>query len=63
MQLLLFEEPLEEKHKREMQELKESFEKVRKGQYAKITSLQKQVNDLRLEIEFLKINICRGKLL
>lgn len=61
-QLLLFEEPWEEKHKRQLQQLKESQDVLRKSLHAKNSVLQKEVKELRIELEFLKAHICKGNL-
>ena len=58
-QLLLFEEPLEGKLLREVRELKESVNKIRKGQFAKIGELNKKYIALSEDMELLKANICR----
>ncbi len=58
-QLLLFEEPTEEKLQRKFLEMEQKFEKVRKGQYAKITKLQGEVKDLIHQMEFLNSQIAR----
>jgi hypothetical protein len=59
-QLLLFAEPQEEILKRQVRDLREQCERVRKGQYAKITALTRQVDDLNHEVEFLKKAFCQS---
>jgi polyhydroxyalkanoate synthesis regulator phasin len=61
-QLLLFEEPYEEKQKRQIAELKEKQDVLRKSLHAKNSVLQKEVKELRSELEFLKAHICKGNL-
>ncbi len=45
----------------EFELVKKSAEKVRKGQFAKIGELKKELNELRIEFEQLKQAICSGK--
>lgn len=61
-QLLLFEEPWEEKQERRFEKLKDSQERLRKSLHAKNSILQKEVNELKSELEFLKAHICKGNL-
>jgi polyhydroxyalkanoate synthesis regulator phasin len=61
-QLLLFHEPEEEKNDRKIQSLEEKYDRLRKSQHARITMLQNEIKDLKSELEFLKGNICKGKL-
>ena len=63
MQLELFPEPVERRQQREISELYDKIERLRKGQHARISGLQKEIKDLRSELEFLKANICKGRLL
>ncbi len=56
-QLLLFEEPTEEKLLRKLEMLEEKYNNLRKGQYAKITKLQSEVKGLIEQMEFLNSNI------
>jgi len=58
-QIPLFEEPLEERLEREMNDLKEQCDKVRKGQFAKINKLEGNLKEVRAELEFLKEQICK----
>ncbi len=62
VQLLLFEEAPEEKLERKMKVLEEKYDNLRKGQYAKITSLQGQVKTLVEQLEFLQANIAKNGL-
>lgn len=61
MQLELFPQPFDTKE--EIEDLKERYERLRKSQHARITGLQKEIKDLKSEMEFLKANICKGLLL
>lgn len=58
-QLLLFEEPIEDKLLRKMETLEAKYETLRKGQYAKITKLQGEVKEIIEKLEFLQSNICK----
>lgn len=60
-QLLLFEEPLEGKLLREIQELKQSIERIRKGQYAKMGELKKCYDSLKSDVEIIKIGLCKAE--
>lgn len=62
-QLLLFQEPSEKKQEREIETLKEKYESLRKSQHARISMLQKEVKDLKSDLELIKSNICKGNLL
>lgn len=58
-QLLLFEETQEEKLARQIRDLEEKYNNLRKGQYAKISKLQSEVKTLIEQMEFLQSNIAR----
>jgi len=58
-QLFLFEESQEDRLERKMRQLEEKYEILRKGQYAKITNLQKEVKTLIEQMEFLQSNIAK----
>ncbi len=58
-QLLLFQESLEGKLLREVAELKESVNKVRKGQFAKIGELGKICKELSARMDIIEQNICK----
>lgn len=62
-QLLLFQESPEDKRERKIEDLEERYDRLRKSQHARISSLQKEIKDLKLEVEFLKANICKGIIL
>lgn len=59
-QLLLFEESREERLEREIKQLREQCEKVRKGQFAKIGELKKLYLDTHHELQVLKDALCRA---
>lgn len=61
-QLLLFQDPIEDIMKRDISILKDKYESIRKGQHARISMLQKEVKELRSELEFLKSHICKTRL-
>lgn len=58
-QLFLFEETQEDRLERKMRQLEEKYDVLRKGQYAKITNLQKEVKALIEQMEFLQSNIAK----
>lgn len=58
-QLFLFEEPREDRLEREVNLLRDKIDILRKGQYAKITGLQKEVKILIEQMEFLNSNIAK----
>lgn len=58
-QFLLFEESYEEKMLREISDLKEKHNNLRKGQHARISKLQGKIENLESELEFLKSKICK----
>lgn len=60
-QLRLFAETREEKLYREVQELKASIDRIRKGQFAKIGALQKKYDSLYEDMEILKKGLCQGR--
>ena len=55
-------EQKEERLLREVERLSQQCEKVRKGQYAKLTAMTKVCNELKFELEFLKAHICKNNL-
>lgn len=61
-QLLLFEEPIEQKQEKEIIALKERMEKQRKAQWQEISTLRKELKDLRSQLEFINSKICKGGL-
>lgn len=58
-QLFLFEEPREDRLEREIKVLKDKIEVMRKGQWGRIASLQKDVSSLIEQMEFLQGNIAK----
>lgn len=60
-QLLLIPESREERLEREVQQLREQCDKIRKSQYAKIGELKKMYFDLHHEYQTLRLSICSGK--
>jgi hypothetical protein len=60
-QLLLFEEPLDEKNEREIQLLKKQAESARKAQFGQISKLLKEQQEMKHELETLKAAICKGE--
>lgn len=63
IQLELFQESTEIRQQREIAQLYVKVDQLRKGQHARISGLQKEIQELRSELEFLKSNICKGILL
>ncbi len=60
-QLLFFEETEQDVLRREMQEIRQSLDKIRKGQYAKIGQLAKMYQETHHELETLKAAMCRSE--
>jgi polyhydroxyalkanoate synthesis regulator phasin len=60
MQLLLFEEPVEEKQHRKLNELEEKYHSLRKSQHARISMLNKEVKELKSKVDFLESHICKN---
>ena len=58
-QMMLFEPTDEEKLWDKLESLDEKYNALRKGQYAKITKLQGEVQSLIEQVEFLQSSICR----
>jgi predicted metallo-beta-lactamase superfamily hydrolase len=58
-QLLLFQDDNDSIQDRKILILEEKYEKIRKSQHARISMLQKEINDLKAEMEFLKFKICK----
>lgn len=52
---------LEYDYKKELQLVKESNEKVRRGIFAKHADLSKKYSELSCRLEILERNICKGK--
>lgn len=62
LQLELFLEPLEKRYDRDMNIMKDKYENLRKSQHSRISVLQKEIKDLKNELEFLKSHICKNGL-
>ncbi len=63
-QLVFFPETAEDRSHRleiEVQKLREQCEKLRKGQYAKISEISKVCNETKNELEALKGALCRNQ--
>ncbi len=60
-QLLLFEDS-EMTMDYKIEQLEERYDKLRKSQHARITGLQKEIKEVKGELEFLKAHICKGGL-
>ncbi len=61
-QLLLFEDPIEDRLLRKVKQLEESLERNRKSLHAKNGRLQKAVDDLQADMDYIKIGICKASL-
>lgn len=61
-QLLLFEESLEGKLLREVRELKESVNKIRKGQFARLGELGKICKELSERMDIIEAGLCKADL-
>lgn len=61
-QLLLFQDDIEEVQGRKIQNLEEKYDNLRKSQHARISMLQKEIKELKNDLEFLKGHICKGNL-
>ena len=59
-QLLLFAETAEMQLIREVRECKESINRVRKGQFAKIGELRKMYQQLIDDVEIIKAGLCES---
>jgi hypothetical protein len=62
-QLLLFEDPIEDRLVRKVKELEEALDRNRKSLHAKNGRLQKAIDELQIDMEFIKVGICRAALL
>lgn len=61
-QLLLFEDPIEDRLLRKVKELEEALERNRKSLHAKNGRLQKAVDDLQADMDYIKIGLCKAAL-
>lgn len=59
-QPLLFADPTEDIQKREIKKLIETYNNLRKSQFAKITYLEKQLRETKEKLDFLESYICKG---
>jgi hypothetical protein len=62
-QLLLFQDDPDIINGRKISLLEEKYHNLRKSQHARISGLNKEIKELKSEMELLKSNICRGKFL
>lgn len=60
-QLLIFDEKPEVKLQREIDDLKNKYDNLRKGQYAKINELQKMYREAKEDLEIIKSAICKNQ--
>ena len=58
-QLLLFQDPPEIIQERKIKLLEEKYDNLRKSQHARISVLQKELKELKSELDLLKANICK----
>lgn len=61
-QLLLFQDPMDIITERKMALLEEKYHNLRKSQHARISGLNKEVKELKTDLEFLKSHICRDNI-
>lgn len=61
-QLQLFPETIEDKCERKLKIMEDKYERLRKSQHARISGLQKKIDDLESQIELITSNICKGSL-
>ena len=61
-QLLLFEEPLDVKVKNELKKLKDSNDRSRKAQFAKIGDVRKRCDDLEQRLQAIERGLCQSAL-
>jgi septation ring formation regulator EzrA len=59
-QLMLFD--LEEDPKKEMEVIKDEWERTRKSLYAKNAALTKTVQEINHELQWIKLHLCKGRL-
>lgn len=59
-QLLLFQDDPHIILQRKVSVMEEKYHNLRKSQHARISGLNKEVKELKSELEFLKAHICRG---
>lgn len=61
-QLLFFPEEIEDETEKRFSLLDEKYHNLRKSQHARISGLQKEVKELKEELNFLKSKICKDQL-
>ena len=60
-QLLIFEEKPEKKLQREVDELHAKYDKLRKGQYARLNELSKMFKEAKEDIDIIKSALCKNQ--
>jgi len=60
-QLQMFPEAVD--YEKEMDKMKEDFTKLRKSLFAQQGDLRKQYTEVAHELQMLKLNICRGRII
>jgi hypothetical protein len=63
IQLQLFQDAPEFILERKMELMEEKYHNLRKSQHARISGLNKEVKELKSDLEFLKAHICKGDIL
>ncbi len=63
IQLEFFQEDSDIILQKKMELMEEKYHNLRKSQHARISGLNKEVKELKTEMEFLKANICKGNFL
>lgn len=58
-QLLLWNDSVEDIQSRKIAQIEEKYDKLRKSQHARISFLQQELKDVKSELEFLKMKICK----
>ncbi len=61
-QLLLFEDPIEDRLLRKIKELEDSLERNRKALHAKSGQMQKVISELQIDMEYIKKGLCEDAL-
>jgi len=61
MQLLLFPE-IDKDDSIKFDELLVKYDNLRKSTHSRISYLQKEIKELRAEMDFLTMNLCKGKI-
>lgn len=62
MQLELFPKHFENDSDSRFDEMIDKYDRLRKSQHARISCLQKEIKELKGELDFLKSHICKGNL-